>query len=593
MKSLTGLDATFLYLETPEMPMHVGSLNLCELPAGFKGSFHKAVTAHIASRMHLAPVFSRKLVFMPFDLGHPLWVDAESVDIGFHVRRVGPPQASTAPRGGSAAHEVASVGAKTRRADPAKKGAAPMTLAAVHKLCAQLHGELIDRHFPLWEFYVFDRIKLPDGKVVAGFFSKIHHAALDGKGSVMLANAMLDMGPVPREVAPPDPTRRRKLESDLKLGKMIGSVFSSSLGQLAKLARTLPSAAGTLGSTLARQTASGAAGRRPKMPMKLAPATPFNTGITAERVFVTATVPLAECKAMGKAVGGSFNDIVLWICSTALRHYLTQHHSLPKKSLVAAMPVSLRKAGATDATDLGNQVSMSLVELGTHLANPLKRMNAIMASTAKVKTSMQSLKDLLPTDYPSLLAPWLVGGAGKAALNAYGKSGLASRLPMVANLAISNVPGPPVPLYLAGARFLTFHPLSIVLHGLGLNITIQTYAGQVDFGIVAGKTALPHAQSLAQAIQVAFEEAQGLLAPAAETGPKPVKTRTKPVASETGLGKPPSVKRAGSPKMDSINNKATKKSNASSHGTTRSPAVRASTKPKPRAKAGAARRAAA
>lgn len=565
MKSLTGLDATFLYLETPEMPMHVGSLNLCELPAGFKGSFHKAVTAHIASRMHLAPVFSRKLVFMPFDLGHPLWVEAESVDIGFHIRR----------------------------ADPAKKGSAPMTLAAVHKLCAQLHGELIDRNFPLWEFYIFDRIQLPHGKVVAGFFSKIHHAALDGKGGVMLANAMLDMGPVPREVAPPDPTRRRKLESDLKLGKMIGSVFSSSLGQLAKLAKTLPSAASTLGSTLARQTAAGAAGTRPKMPMKLAPATPFNTGITADRVFVTATLPLAECKVMGKAVGGSLNDMLLWICSTALRSYLTQHHSLPKKSLVAAMPVSLREAGASDTANLGNQVSMSLVELGTHLAHPLKRMNAIMASTGKVKTSMQSLKGLLPTDYPSLLAPWLVGGAAKLALNAYGKSGIASRLPMVANLAISNVPGPPVPLFLAGAKFITFHPLSIVMHGLALNITIQTYAGHVDFGIIAGKKALPHAQDLARAIEQAFGEAQALLGAGATAAPAaaPVKTRKAAVASATPSGKPPSVKRAAGPKISTIRNKTTTP-DASSHGTTRSPSLRTN-KTKTRAKTAPARRSAA
>jgi len=514
MKSLTGLDATFLYLETPEMPMHVGSLNLCELPAGFKGSFHKAVKNHIARRMHLAPVFSRKLVFMPLDLGHPLWVEADSVDIDFHIRR----------------------------ADPIKKGAAPMTLAEVHKLCAQLHGEVIDRDYPLWEFYIFDRIKLPEsqgGGIVAGFFSKIHHAALDGKGGVMLANAMLDLSPEPREVAPPDPERRRKLEADLKLGKMIGSVFSSSLGQLAKVAKSLPAAASTFGSTLAKQSmGSSATGVKPKMPMKLAPPTPFNAGIGTGRVFVTATIPLGETKAMGKAVGGSFNDMVLWICSTALRNYLTQHHSLPKKSLVAAMPVSLREAGATDASNLGNQVSMSLVELGTHLAHPLKRMNAIMDSTAKVKTSMQSLKGLLPTDYPSLLAPWLVGGAAKMALNAYGKSGMASRLPMVANLAISNVPGPPVPLYLAGAKFLTFHPLSIILHGLALNITIQTYAGHVDFGIIADKKALPHAKDLAKAIEDAFTEARALMASAAPAAPaasaKSAKPADRKVAKKAG-----------------------------------------------------------
>ncbi|MES2942566.1 MAG: wax ester/triacylglycerol synthase family O-acyltransferase [Pseudomonadota bacterium] len=552
MKSLTGLDATFLYLETPEMPMHVGSFNLCELPVGFKGSFHKEVTRHIAKRMHLAPVFSRKLVFMPLDLGHPLWVEADEVDIGFHIRR----------------------------ADSAKKGSAPMTLLEAHQLCAQLHGELIDRNFPLWEFYVFDRIKLPEeqgGKVVAGFFSKIHHAALDGKGGVMLANAMLDLGPLPREVAPPDPGRKRKLESELKIGKMIGSVFSSSLGQLVKAAKALPAAASTFGSTLARQSMDKSASgiKKARLPMRLAPQTPFNAGITSGRVFVTATVPLAECKAMGKAVGGSFNDIVLWICSTALRNYLLQHHSLPKKTLVAAMPVSLRESGASDAKELGNQVSMSLVELGTHLAHPIKRMNAIMASTTKVKESMQGgLKDLLPTDYPSLLAPWLVGGAAKMALNAFGKSGIADRLPLMANLAISNVPGPPVPLYLAGAQFLSFHPLSIILHGLALNITIQTYAGHVDFGIIADQKALPHASDLAKAIEAAFSEAQALMslqdnkaaakplpeagkAPARKTiaaavsdaakTPKiPVKTRKTLVPQATksaNLEKPPSIRR--------------------------------------------------
>ena len=563
MTTLTGLDATFLYLETPEMPMHVGSLNLCELPPGFRGSFHKAVKNHIGKRMHLAPVFSRKLVFMPLDLGHPLWVEADAVDLGFHIRR----------------------------ADPAGKGAAPMTLAAVHKLCAQLHGKPIDRRFPLWEFYIFDRIQLPDGRRVAGFFSKIHHAALDGKGGVMLANAMLDVGPEPRDVAPPDPARRRKLESDLKLGKMIGSVFSSSLGQLAKLARTLPSAASTLGSTLARHTvASSASGARPRMPVKLAPPTPFNTGITADRVFVTATLPLAECKAMGKAAGGSLNDMLLWICSTALRDYLTQHHSLPKKSLVAAMPVSLREAGASDTSKLGNQVSMSLVELGTHVAHPLRRMNAIMASTGKVKMSLQSLKGLLPTDYPSLLAPWLVGGAARLALNAYGKSGMAARLPMVANLAISNVPGPPVPLYLAGAKFLTFHPLSIVMHGLALNITIQTYAGHVDFGIVAGKKALPHARDLARAIEDAFRQARQWLAPAAPPGDAPVKPSASraPVAQETTLGKSPSVKQPRRPNTGAIRNNNAN-TNAQPHGTLPTP-VSSAKKPSRKSAAKPARR---
>lgn len=510
MTPLTGLDASFLYLETAEMPMHVGSFNLCELPPGFKGSFHKAVTRHIAQRMHLAPVFSRRLMSMPLNLGHPAWVEADSVDVNFHVRR----------------------------ADPGLKGGAPMTLAQAHAVVAQLHSEPIDRHFPLWEFYVFDRIQLPPsqgGQLVAGFFSKIHHAALDGKAGVMLANAILDLEPLAARKRPApesDHAGPRSDDTALTPGKLLGSVLSSSFGQVAKLARALPSAVRTLGAAVASQSlTASAAGARPRTPIKLAPHTPFNIGLGSERVFVTATLPLKECKALGKAVGGSLNDIVLWVCSTALRDYLLTQHSLPRQSLVAAMPVSLRAQPgepAADAASLGNQVSMSLVTLGTHIANPIQRMNAILASTAKVKSSFQSLKGLLPTDYPSLLAPWLVGGVARQLFNAYGKSGLPSRLPTVVNLAISNVPGPPVPLYLAGARLLSFHPLSIIVHGVALNITVQTYAGQIDFGIVADKAALPHPEALADAVLAAFKLAHTVLASSAAASPAPPKTAAQP-----------------------------------------------------------------
>lgn len=488
LKTLSGLDATFLYLETPETPMHVGSLCLYELPPGFKGSFHKAVQAHIAKRMHLAPIFSRRLAFMPLDLGHPVWVEAEDVDLHFHIRKV--------------------------------KGAG-LTPKQAEAISAELHGRLIDRERPLWEFHVFDSVKLPDGRRCAGLYSKIHHAALDGKGGTVLANAVLDLSATPRDVPPPDAARKGR--SDLKIGEMIGAVFSNSLAQYAKIARSLPAAAGSIGSAVARQTLGGKEGLRPKAPVQLAPRTVFNTGITTDRVFATATLPFAECKAMAKAVDGSFNDIVLWICSTALRHYLQQHATLPRKPLVAAMPVSLREESNKE---LNNQASITVVDLGTHLAHPIKRLNAIMASTRKVKDALANLKSVLPTDYPSFLSPWVVGGAARAALKAYGKSGIADRLPMIANLAISNVPGPQVPLYLAGARMLTFHPLSIVMHGLALNITIQTYAGHVDFGVIADKKAVPKVQHLADALVAAFEEAQHLYAmaapaPAAAAAPAP------------------------------------------------------------------------
>jgi diacylglycerol O-acyltransferase / wax synthase len=511
MKSLSGLDATFLYLETPETPMHVGSLNLYELPAGFKGSFHKAVKQHIGKRMHLAPIFSRQLAFMPFDLGHPMWVEAEKVDLDFHIRKVTGKQ---------------------------------LTVRQAEAMAAKLHGQLIDREHPLWEFYVFDDIKAPasmavQGKLV-GFYSKIHHAALDGKGGTVLANAVLDLSAEPRQVAPPDASRKGRTAADLKIGEMIGAVFSNSLAQYAKLARSLPTAATSLGTTVARQSFSGGdkgiTSIRPKSPISLAPKTIFNVGITRERAFATATIPFAESKAMAKAVGGSFNDIILWICATALRNYLARHATLPKKPLVAAMPVSLREESNKE---MNNQASISVVDLGTHLADPLKRLNAIMASTAKVKEALVDLKSVLPTDYPSLLSPWVMGGAARALFKTYGKSGIADKLPTVANVAISNVPGPQVPLYLAGARMVTFHPLSIVMHGLALNITIQTYAGRVDFGIVADKKAVPHLQDLADDLEAAFEEAKGLFAAAPVVAPvKSVrKKRAAPAKSKPRAGR--------------------------------------------------------
>ena len=175
---------------------------------------------------------------------------------------------------------------------------------------------------------------------------------------------------------------------------------------------------------------------------------------------------------------------------------------------------------------------MSVVELGTQFSNPMKRMQAIMASTTKVKNAMSDLKGVLPTDYPSLFAPWIVGGLAKAAYRTYSATGLSHRLPMMANLVISNVPGPSVPLYMAGAKMLTFHPMSIVVHGIALNITIQTYAGSVDFGLIADKEAVPAIGELTDALIRAFEEGRQLL-----TQEKPTIAKTAAVKSLSGRAK--------------------------------------------------------
>ncbi len=482
MKTLSGLDASFLYLECAEMPMHVGSLHLYELPKDFAGSFHQAVQRHVAARLHLVPLFHQQLASMPLNVGHPCWVHTDDVDLDFHVRRAATKKLSR--------HEVEAT-------------------------CAQLHGQLMDRSRPLWEFHIFDHVASPRGKRYGAFYSKIHHAALDGKAGTVLANALLDLSATPREVPPPAATSTRRQRKELSAAALMGRVLTGSLSQYAKLARSLPQALGAAGGTLLQrlQHPSEESGS----PALLAPLMRFNVAVTPLRSFATASLPFAPCRAIAKAQGISFNDLLLWLCSTALRQYLLQHDGVPKKSLVAAMPVSLRE---DKNQELNTQASMTLVQLGSQCADPKKRLQAILSSSAKVKDAMVKLKSILPTDYPSLLAPWLVGGISKALFKTYSATGLSARLPMPSNLVISNVPGPQVPLYLAGARMLTFHPLSIVMHGVALNITVQTYAGSVDFGLIADAQAVPtaHLQSMADALVQALSQAQELFMGAA---PKP------------------------------------------------------------------------
>lgn len=499
MDTLSGLDATFLYLETPETPMHIGSFCLYEIPPGFKGSFHREIQTHIARRLHLAPVLSRKLGFMPLDLGHPVWVPVEKVDLDFHIRRV--------------------------------KGKT-LTVRQAEAMCADLHSHLMDRHHPLWEFHVFERIERPDGRICAAVYSKIHHAALDGKGGTVLTNAIMDVSAKPREVPPPEAVQSET--HDLKIGEMLGAVFSNSLAQYVKLIKALPHAAQAFGGTLVKQSFSGSGThKRPKSPIELAPMTDFNVAVSTERVFGTARMPFEDCHAMAKAVDGSFNDIILWICATALRTYLAKHGGIPKKTMLAAMPISLREA---DNKEFNTQASMTVVELGTQHTDPMKRLKAIMTSTGKVKKAMVELKGVLPTDYPSLLAPWIIGGVAKAAFKTYSATGLSHHLPMMANLVISNVPGPQVPLYLAGAKILTFHPMSIVIHGVALNITIQTYAGSVDFGVIADKKAVPDVHDLTDALSEAFEGASRLLLNRA-TAPTQARRHSTPAKTLTNLVK--------------------------------------------------------
>ena len=204
-------------------------------------------------------------------------------------------------------------------------------------------------------------------------------------------------------------------------------------------------------------------------------------------------------KQLADAHEAKLNDVVLALCSGALRSYLTQHGGLPKKPLIAAMPISLREAGNTEYS---TQATMGLVNLNTHIADPVKRLSAIRDAALVAKQQAKAARGVTPTDFPSIGAPWLV----QAMTSLYGRKGVADALPNLANLVISNVPGPQAPLYAAGARMETYWPLNIVQHGLALSITAMSYAGAMGFGFTTARSAIPDARELSAALLAALGE---------------------------------------------------------------------------------------
>jgi diacylglycerol O-acyltransferase len=469
VKRLSGLDATFLHLESAEMPMHVGALHIFELPKGFRGSFASALRRHMSERLPLAPPLRRRLWTMPMNISNPVWVDAEP-DMALHVVE----------------HRL-----------PTSRSKKTGDLAALEKLVGKLHVQLLDRRRPLWKFHVIDGLApAADGRRRVAMYTQLHHAAVDGQAAVALANAILDVDPDPAARDIRTSTRPRRFR--LSLVEMISGAVTSEVQQITQLIRALPGTAGSLGSAaggMARRSAL-VSGRRAAGSLALAPRMALNAPVTAGRAFAAVTLPLPVLKALGKAHAATLNDLVLWLCSTALREHYAARRELPRKSLVAAVPVSLRAKGDTSAD---NQASMTLLSLGTHVADGGRRLAHIQAATRSMKRTLSKVKNVLPTDFPSLGVPWLTSAAAAVYRRA------SAKLPPVANLAISNVPGPPLPLYLAGAKMLTNYPCSIVTHGLGLNITVQSYDQSLDFGLMADAQAMPDVRQLAAAIAAAFE----------------------------------------------------------------------------------------
>src|SRR5438105_7947517 len=284
MKQLSGLDASFLYMETPEMPMHVGALHLFELPAGYKGSFVADMRKHMATRLAIAPALRRKLAWMPFNLANPVWVDA-APDLDQIITGVKLPKGSGLPE--------------------------------LQEQVGKLHPLLLDRSLPLWKFYVFEGLAPgPNKEKRFALYTKIHHAGVDGQAAVALAQAILDLGPQPRDI---EHEARPAKKMQIGMAEMLSGVFANQVQQYANMVKALPGKVGIL-SQVARQGAGNVAtstvnrvrgkGKGDEAgKLGLAPRTRWNTSVSAQRAFAGVSLPMAELKALRRAHGMTLNDV--------------------------------------------------------------------------------------------------------------------------------------------------------------------------------------------------------------------------------------------------------------------------------------------
>lgn len=446
MEQLSGLDAIFLDLETPNAPMQVGSLVLLEArdpPIGYDD-----IRRTVEERLHLLPPFRRRLAEVPLGIDHPYWFDDPDFDIEYHVRRL-----AVLPPG------------------------SPTQLA---EMVARMHARRLDRSRPMWEMNVIEG--LPDGDLA--LYTKLHHAAVDGVSGAEMLTILLDLVPDPPPPQPGPPPSDERAPSSVEM------FARGAAGLAARPWRALGLARQTLGSLpflgrYAEMALPGRGGpRHLSTPRLQAPATPFNSAISPRRTFAFGSLPLADVKAVKDAFGVTVNDVVMAMCAGALRRYLEASGDLPDEPLQAMVPISVRTEDERGA--MGNRVTSLVALLRTDLDDPVERLHAAHDAMATAKEHDAVPADLL-MDFSQFSMPAITARAARLVARAH----WADRFRTPFNVVISNVPGPQIPLYLAGARLRAVYPVSAIVDGIGLNITLQSYSGSLDFGLVADRAIAP------------------------------------------------------------------------------------------------------
>ena len=457
MQRLSGLDASFLYLETQDQPMHVCSileLDTSTMPSGY--TFERLRDA-LSLRIKAMPEFREKLADSPLNLDHPVWVDDDTFDINRHLHRIGLP-----PPGGR---------------------------AELSEICGHIASLPLDRRRPLWEMWVIEGVAGTDchrdGRLAV--LTKVHHAGVDG---VTGANLMSQLCSTEADAPPPDPVDGVGEASGWQIAA--GGLVRFATRPL-KLANVVPDTVSSVVATLQRAR-EGLTMARPFA----APRTVFNAKISGRRTIAYAQLELEDIKAVKNRLDAKVNDVVMALVSGVLRQYLADRNALPDSSLVAAVPISVH--GKSDRPGR-NQVSAMFSSLHTEIADPAERLKAIAHANSIAKEHSSAIGATLLQDWSQFAAPAVFG----VAMRAYARSRFTESIP-VHNLVVSNVPGPQVPLYLLGCEVMAMYPLGPILHGSGLNITAMSLNGQLDIGLISCPELLPDLWEMADEFPIVMEE---------------------------------------------------------------------------------------
>ncbi len=456
---VSPVDAAWLLLESRDTPMHVGGLMEFTLPPDAGPDYLKVQVDRMRTARTLPQPWNLRLLGAPV-IGErlPLMQTVSEVDLDLHVRHSALPH--------------------------------PGGQRELGVLVSRLHGHPLDLHRPLWEVHVIEGLE--DDRFA--IYMKIHHSLIDGTSAMRMLLRALSTDPGDREtpafwtVGPPESGREGDSGHESPLNRLLGA------------ARDGATALAGLGKS-AVDLAGAALGDGPLRAPFSAPSSALGGGIEGQRRFATQQYDLSRIKALAKAGGCTLNDIVLYLCGTALRRYLTEHAHLPGRSLTAMIPVNLR--GAQDNRP-GTAIGFMVVDLATNVGDPRERLQTIMRSSAAAKEQLASVPhETLQLQAVALNGPYIAGLL----------AGLQGRAPTPANIAISNVPGPAEPLYFNGSRLEAIYPVSLLLHGNALNITCVSYAGTLNFGLIGARDTLPHLQRLAIYLGDALEELSAILSP--------------------------------------------------------------------------------